>query len=105
MEIIKQINLLDPSQVNLIYQAQKAIDKRSCILGNFDYDKDSYTISHTITNIFKQEDQYYCTIQILDTPRGKVLANLIKEGYEENIKTVLIYKKDKFFSIDLVYCV
>ena len=55
-------------------------------------------VSHRVVNLYKKEDGLYADIEILETPNGKLLEDIINKGNQVSFRTRgsgdLIYRED-----------
>lgn len=60
-------------------------------LGFPEYDRvettDLTKVSHRVVNLYKKEDGLYADIEILETPNGKVLEDIINKGNQVSFRT------------------
>lgn len=83
--------------------------KTATFFGEFGFPEDyrleiDFTkISHSIINLYKKEDGLYADIEILETPCGKLLEDIINKGNQVSFRTrgsgELIPREDGTFEV------
>lgn len=84
--------------------------KKASFYGEFGFPKDCRLqiditkISHRIINLYKKEDGLYADIEILETPCGKLLEDIINKGNQVSFRTrglgELIPREDGTFEVN-----